>query len=75
MASRPLGSGAAAPSDAVLNSDHAAELAADAVARPEFYARLMAAAAATRKDLYLNVDQKLALQAMFARFEEVARSA
>ena len=60
---------------AVLNCDHAAELAADAVARPEFYARLLAAAAATRKDLYLNVDQKLALQAMFARFEEVARSA
>jgi DNA polymerase-3 subunit delta' len=60
---------------AVLNSDHATELAADAVARPEFYARLLGAAAATRKDLYLNVDQKLALQAMFARFEEVARSA
>jgi DNA polymerase-3 subunit delta' len=60
---------------AVMNCDHAEELAADAVARPEFYARLIAAAAATRKDLYLNVDQKLALQAMFARFEEVARSA
>jgi DNA polymerase-3 subunit delta' len=60
---------------AVLNCDHAAELGADAVARPEFYARLLDAAATARKDLYLNVDQKLALQAMFARFEEVARSA
>jgi hypothetical protein len=60
---------------AVLNCDHAGELAADAVARPEFYARLLAVAATARKDLYLNVDQKLALQAMFARFEEVARSA
>jgi len=60
---------------AILNCDHADELAADAVARPEFYARLLTAAATARKDLYLNVDQKLALQAMFARFEEVARSA
>lgn len=61
--------------DAVLNCDHAAELSAAAVARPEHYVRLLAAAGAARKDLYLNVDQKLALQAMFARFEEVARSA
>jgi DNA polymerase III delta' subunit len=59
---------------AVLNCDRAAELADDAVARPELYARLLAATATARKDLYLNVDQKLALQAMFARFEEVARS-
>ena len=60
---------------AILNSDHATDLVADAVARPEFYSRLLGAAATTRKDLYLNVDRKLALQAMFARFEEVARSA
>ena len=46
-----------------------------AVATPEYYARLMAVVARTRKDLYLNVDQKLALQALFARFEEVAESA
>jgi hypothetical protein len=72
---RDLWAVACGAEDAVMNSDRAAELAADAVARPEFYARLIAAAAATRKDLYLNVDQKLALQAMFARFEEVARSA
>jgi len=61
--------------DAVLNCDHAAELSAAADVRPEQYARMLATAAATRKDLYLNVDQKLALQGMFARFEEVARSA
>jgi len=35
----------------------------------------MAVVARTRKDLYLNIDQKLALQALFARFEEVAESA
>ena len=34
-----------------------------------------AVAAPTRKDLYLNIDQKLALQAMFARFQEVWSSA
>jgi hypothetical protein len=72
---RDLWTVACGAADAVLNCDHAAELADDAVARPELYARLLAAAATTRKDLYLNVDQKLALQAMFARFEEVARSA
>jgi len=72
---RDLWATAAGAPDAVLNCDRAAELAAAAVARPEHYARLLAAAAVARKDLYLNVDQKLALQAMFARFEEVARSA
>jgi hypothetical protein len=45
------------------------------VATPEHYARLLGVAAKTRKDLYLNIDQKLALQAMFARFEEVSTSA
>ena len=46
-----------------------------AVATPEHYARLLGVTAQTRKDLYLNIDQKLALQAMFARFEEVSTSA
>jgi DNA polymerase-3 subunit delta' len=72
---RDLWAVSAGGGDAVLNCDRAAELASAAAARPEHYASLLAAAAATRKDLYLNVDQKLALQAMFARFEEVARSA
>jgi DNA polymerase-3 subunit delta' len=62
-------------SDVLWNCDRADELAAAAVATPEYYARLMAAVARTRKDLYLNIDQKLALQALFARFEEVAESA
>jgi DNA polymerase III subunit delta' len=72
---RDLWVAACGAGDAALNCDRAAELADDAVARPELYARLLAATAVARKDLYLNVDQKLALQAMFARFEEVARSA
>ena len=62
-------------SDVLWNCDHADELAGAAVATPDYYARLLAAVARTRKDLYLNIDQKLALQAMFARFEEVAESA
>jgi DNA polymerase-3 subunit delta' len=62
-------------SDVLWNCDRADELAGAAVATPENYARLMAAVARTRKDLYLNIDQKLALQALFARFEEVAESA
>jgi len=62
-------------SDVLWNCDHADELAGAAVATPEYYARLMAVVARTRKDLYLNIDQKLALQALFARFEEVAESA
>ncbi len=59
----------------LLNSDRAAELHDAAVATPEYYARLLAVAARARKDLFLNVDHKLALQAMFARFEEVVESA
>ena len=62
-------------SDVLWNCDRADELAGAAVATPEYYARLMAVVARTRKDLYLNIDQKLALQALFARFEEVAESA
>ncbi len=62
-------------SDVLWNCDRVDELVAAAVATPEYYARLLAAVSRTRKDLYLNVDQKLALQAMFARFEEVAESA
>jgi DNA polymerase III subunit delta' len=62
-------------SDVLWDCDHADELAGAAVATPEYYARLIAVVARTRKDLYLNIDQKLALQAMFARFEEVGHSA
>jgi len=61
-------------SDVLWNCDRADELVGAAVATPEYYARLMAVVARTRKDLYLNIDQKLALQALFARFEEVAES-
>ncbi|MFA4965356.1 MAG: DNA polymerase III subunit delta' [Thermoleophilia bacterium] len=62
-------------SDVLWNYDRADELAGAAVATPEQYARLLAAVARARKDLYLNIDQKLALQALFARFEEVVESA
>jgi len=62
-------------SDVLWNSDHAGELAGEAVATPDHYARLLAVAARARTDLYMNVDHKLALQAMFARFGEVAESA
>ena len=62
-------------SDVLWNCDRADELAGAAVATPDYYARLLTAVARTRKDLYLNIDQKLALQALFARFEEVAESA
>jgi len=62
-------------SDVLWNCDRAGDLAVAAVATPEYYARLMAVVARTRKDLYLNIDHKLALQALFARFEEVAESA
>jgi len=62
-------------SDVLWNSDHAGDLAGEAVATPDYYARLLAVAARARTDLYMNVDHKLALQAMFARFGEVAESA
>ncbi len=55
--------------DVLWNCDHADELAGAAVATPEHYARLLARTARTRKDLRLNIDQKLALLALFARFE------
>ncbi len=62
-------------SDVLWDCDRRDELVAAAAATPEHYARLLGVAARTRKDLYLNIDQKLALQAMFARFEEVSDSA
>lgn len=62
-------------SEVLCNCDREAEVVDSAVAAPEHYARLLSVVARTRKDLYLNVDQKLALQALFARFEEVAGSA
>jgi DNA polymerase-3 subunit delta' len=61
--------------DVLWNSDHRDALVEGVAATPEHYARLLGVAAKTRKDLSLNVDQKLALQAMFARFEEVSASA
>ena len=61
--------------EVALNCDHLAELREAAVARPERYEALLAVAGETRRRLFLNVDRRLALQAMFARFEEVARSA
>ncbi len=66
---------ASGASDVLWNSDHRDALVEGVVATPEHYARLLGVAAKTRKDLYLNIDQKLALQAMFARFEEVSTSA
>jgi DNA polymerase III delta' subunit len=62
-------------SDVLWDCDRDDELAAAAVATPEHYRRLLEAATATRKDLYLNIDFELALRAMFCRFEEVAESA
>jgi DNA polymerase-3 subunit delta' len=61
--------------DVLWNSDHRDALAEAVAATPDHYARLLGVVAKTRKDLYLNIDQKLALQAMFARFEEVSTSA
>lgn len=61
--------------DAVWNRDRRDDLAAAGVARPELYARLIEVVDRTRKDLSLNVDRGLALQAMFARFQEVWHSA
>ena len=61
--------------DAVSNRDHLAELERSAVARPDIYARLLEVVGRTRKDLSLNIDRRLALQAMFARFQEVWESA
>jgi DNA polymerase III subunit delta' len=66
---------ASGASDVLWNSDHRDALVEAVVATPEHYARLLGVAARTRKDLYLTVDQKLAFQAMFARFEEVSTSA
>lgn len=66
---------ASGASDVLWNSDHRDALVDGVVATPEHYARLLGIAAKTRKDLYLNIDQKLAFQAMFARFEEVSTSA
>jgi hypothetical protein len=66
---------ASGASDVLWNSDHRDALAEAVAATPEHYQRLLGVASKTRKDLYLNVDQKLALQAMFARFEEVSTSA
>jgi DNA polymerase-3 subunit delta' len=66
---------ASGASDVLWNSDHRDALVEGVVATPEHYARLLGVAAKTRKDLYLTIDQKLALQAMFARFEEVSTSA
>jgi DNA polymerase-3 subunit delta' len=59
----------------LCNRDRESESLDAAVAAPEHHARLLAAVARTRKDLSLNIDLKLAIKALFARFEEVAESA
>ncbi|HEX7525774.1 MAG TPA: hypothetical protein VF327_05665, partial [Gaiellaceae bacterium] len=60
---------------AVSNRDRLTELEHAAVARPDIYTRLLACVGRTRQDLSLNIDRRLALQAMFARFQEVWESA
>jgi DNA polymerase-3 subunit delta' len=60
---------------AVWNQDRRDELAAGSVARPERYADLLELVVATRKDLSLNIDSRLAMQAMFTRFQEVTTRA
>jgi DNA polymerase-3 subunit delta' len=60
---------------AVSNRDRLAELEHAAVARPDICVRLLEVVGRTRTDLSLNVDRRLALQAMFARFQEVWESA
>ena len=72
---RDLWVAACGAGDVLWDSDRRDDLVAAAVATPEHYSRLLGVAAKTRKDLYLNVDQRLALRAMFARFEEVSDSA
>jgi DNA polymerase-3 subunit delta' len=62
-------------SDVLWDCDHGEELTAAAVATPEHYSRLLEVTAATRKDMYLNIDFEFALRAMFSRFEEVAQGA
>lgn len=56
---------------AVWNVDRRDELEQARLARPDLYERMLEITQATRKNVLLNVDRKLALQAMFARFEEV----
>ncbi len=60
--------------EAALNRDHSVELRTQSAARPEYYGHLLELAAATRKDLYMNIDRGLAFAALFSRFEEVTRS-
>lgn len=67
-----LGLGA---TDAVWNQDQLDALTHSGAAKPELCERLVAVTGRTRKDIYLNVDRRLALQAMFARFQEVWESA
>lgn len=60
--------------DVLWNRDCAGELMRAAVGSPDHYAQLLVALGQTRKDLSFTIDQRLALQALFARFEEVAES-
>lgn len=55
-----------------LNVDYGDELSAAAVARPELYGRMLQFVAVSRSALYLNIDQELALQALFVRIQEVS---
>lgn len=61
-------------SGVLWNKDHAAEVRAAVAVPPAGYERMLAAAAAVRKDLHMNVDPALALRALFCRIEEVART-
>jgi DNA polymerase-3 subunit delta' len=61
--------------DVLWNSDRRDALVAAVAATPDYYARLLRIAGRTRWNMRLNIDHKLALQAMFARFEEVSISA
>lgn len=61
--------------DVLWNSDRRDALIAAVAATPDYYARLLRIAGRTRWNMRLNIDHKLALQAMFARFEEVSISA
>jgi DNA polymerase III delta' subunit len=62
-------------SEVLWDCDRGDELADAAVASPELYRRLVEVTAATRKDLYLNIDFEFAFRAMFSRFEEVSQRA
>jgi DNA polymerase-3 subunit delta' len=58
----------------IWNVDRRRRIEEGALPSPDVTRRLLAVVSATRNDLYLNIDQKLAFQAMVARFEEVTET-